>query len=639
MRSLLSRYRPEVLVGLALGVGTVLVFQHACRNEFLNYDDDLCVTANPHVLGGLTWDNVAWAFTTLHFSNWHPLTWLSFQLDAQLFGSAPAGYHATNVVLHAANTVLLFLALRSLTGAVGRSAVVAGLFSLHPLHVEPVAWVAERKGVLSTLFWMLTLLAYAAYARRGGRGRYVLVFLCLVLGLMAKAMLVTLPFVFLLLDYWPLGRADETGTVPLKEGDSPRFVRTPLGRLPGGPGREGVAPTATPAALVREKVPFVVVIVAFCGITLVAQHNSIQPLEQVPASVRLVNVPVNSVHYLVQTAWPMHLTGYYPLATHARSAPEAAGAVLLLTAVSVLAWRSRHRRPYVLVGWLWYLGTLVPVSGLVPLGTHVLADRYTYVPLVGIFWLLTWAGADLARATRAPGWAAPAVAGLLLTVCALLSWVQVTTWHDSRAFWEHYHDVEEPTPRTLSSLGSALREQGRLGEAEHCFREALRLDPASAFAASNLGALLSEGGRSEEALPLLTRAAERDPQNPKAQLNLGLALVRLGRVSESVPFFEAAARLDPDNAGVRNALGTALAEQGRWEEAVPHLEAALRLDPRLPTAHFLLGQDALRRGRPEEAGAHARAALELSPQFAQARRLLESVRDQTAPPGPAPAPR
>ncbi len=419
-----SDFRLTLCLSIALAVVTLLIYSRSFDAGFIQFDDPDYVVQNGHVLQGLTPDSVRWAFTTLACANWHPLTWLSLQLDASVYGGSKAGgFHATNAFLHVANTVLLFLILGRMTGAVWQCATVAALFALHPLHVESVAWVSERKDVLSTLFWMLTMAAYVAYVRRPSLARYLLVALALAAGLMAKPMLITLPFVLLLLDYWPLGR--------WKNGPAPALP-SEIADRPLSPGR-----------LLWEKIPLIVVVLASCVVTFVAQRagRAVGTLETYPLRVRLLNALLAACTYLGQMLLPIDLAVYYPHPGAQISIPLALAAGIVLLAISWLVLWPGRRFPYLAVGWLWYLGTLTPVIGLVQVGRQAMADRYTYVPSIGCFLILSWGVADLALARRWPRLAPGALAGVILGVCGALTWVQLGYWHDDFSVWEHTAEV------------------------------------------------------------------------------------------------------------------------------------------------------------------------------------------------------
>jgi tetratricopeptide (TPR) repeat protein len=608
--------RAPWLISAGLFAATLLLYSRAVDFPFLNYDDHLYVTLNPHVKGGLTGENAAWAFTTFETGNWHPLTWLSLQLDAGLFGAdSAAGFHLTNAVLHATNAALLFLALRALTGALWRSALVAALFALHPLRVESVAWVAERKDVLCALFGILALLAYAHYGRRPGPGRYALVFAALLLGLLAKPMLVTLPFVLLLLDYWPLGRL------------SPR------------------TPGAVPR-LALEKVPLFALAAASCAVTVVAQRGSgaIRTLQEMSLGSRLAGALLAYGAYLRQTVWPVDLAAAYPYHFAPPWSGEAEGCAALLLGLTGLAVWQAGRRPYLLVGWLWYLGMLVPVIGLVQVGIQARADRYTYLPSVGLFLAAVWGAAKLLQ--RRP---AVAAAAAVLVLCAGATWVQLGYWADNESLWRHTLTVTGPgNPHALQNLGIALLDERRPAEALPYLEAGVRLDPYNPTAHFALGRALVELGQYAKAVPPLREALLLKP-DPAMHFPLARALAGLGRADEALAEFrtalpdgdgfqarmalgrhllgeykagaareqfEAAVRLRPGSAEGHLFLGLALAWEGRYDDAATCYRAALRLNPSDPAAHSHLGMALLHQGRREEARGSLERAAALAPDSA-----------------------
>jgi tetratricopeptide (TPR) repeat protein len=612
---------PGVAVGLVLL--TLLVYCRSFSYPFVDLDDQDYVARNRQVQAGLTAEGARWALTTFDCANWHPLAWLSLQLDSTLYGGQNAGgFHRTNVLLHAANALLLFLVLARMTGAVWRSAVVAALFALHPLHVESVAWVAERKDVLSTFFWMLTLAAYLHYVRRPGVGRYLLVMLALALGLLAKPMLVTLPCVLLLLDYWPLGRM---------------------------PGRFILHPSPF---LVLEKLPLFALALASCVVTFLAQRygEAVVPLEVFPPGARLGNALLAYAAYLGKMLWPTRLAVHYPHPGPDVSVAAAVAAGLLLVLLTALVLGPGRRRPYLAVGWLWYLGTLVPVIGLVQVGSQAMADRYTYVPLIGPFLALTWGAADLAAAWRLPRQALVAAAAVILCACGALAWVQVGYWKSQLDLWQHAAAVCETNGLAHLSLGACQYERGMLADARREFekavefgpgraepharlaivladlgrpqqaadeyRRAIDLDPETAWPHFNLGSLLAQLGRPNEAMAELRAAADRDPANAWPHVNLGNLLGEQGRTEEALAEYRRAVELDPANAWPHNNLGNLLGEQGRTEEALAEYRRAIELDPADARPHGNLGKLLQEEGRLEEALAEYRRALKLGDQQA-----------------------
>lgn len=540
---------PTLWFLLALAALTAVVYAPVRHHDFVQVDDPAYVTENPHVLRGLTPEGIAWAFTTGDAANWHPVTWLSHMLDVQLFGVAAGPHHLTNVLLHMANTLLLFGLLVQLTGAVWRSALVAALFAVHPLHVESVAWVAERKDVLSTLFWMLTLWAYVGFVRSQGstagaaappatsrsrRGFYLLMLAFFALGLMAKPMLVTLPCVLLLLDIWPLERL----RLATPEVRSPKANDRPSGRSAAGspragagtrrskdrparartPGKPDLVSTAWP--LVREKLPLFVMAVASSIVTVIVQQRggAVSTLEAYPFSLRLQNALVSVVAYLRSTLWPEGLTVLYPFP---ESVPDwqVAGALAVLGGISFVVYRLARRHPYLLVGWLWYLGTLMPVAGLVQVGLQARADRYTYVPLIGIFIMVAWGVAALLDRMRGVRHVVPIAAIGVILGCTLTARAQVGYWKDNvtlftRATMLTLH-VDEYEAHM--SLGTTLGNQGRVDEAMRHFAEAARLRPQSDAAHCSLGLALARSGRAIDAAREFNEALRLNPGNQAAR--------------------------------------------------------------------------------------------------------------------------
>jgi Flp pilus assembly protein TadD len=605
------------LICLALVVAVFAVFWQVHTHDFVNFDDQEYVTDNPHVRAGLTVQGTAWAFTTFDAGNWHPLTWLSHMLDCQLFGLNPAGHHLASVVLHLANTLLLLLILHRMTGALWRSALVAALFAIHPLHVESVAWVAERKDVLSTLFWLLTIWAYLGYVKRPSPGRYLLVLFAFACGLMAKPMVVTLPFVLLLLDYWPLARMDR-GLPHDGEDLQPHAAR--------GSGEHPV----TLLRLLWEKVPLLALSAVSSVVTFIAQRSggAVEILDVVPVESRLGNALVSYVKYIGKMLWPNHLAIFYP---HPGDSPpwwQTAGAALLLTCITLLVVREAQRRPHLITGWLWYVGTLVPVIGMVQVGGQAMADRYTYVPLIGLFVVVAWSLADLAKTWRYGRLASVVAVGATLSVLTICTWKQVRYWGNSLTLFEHALRVTTNNFVAENNLANALVSQNRLQEAIPHYARAIEIKPTHVEAYNNMGVLLASQGRFREASAYYLRALELKPDSAETHNNLGVALVQLGKVEEATLHYLKATKLKPDYAEAHNNLGNALAEQGRLREAVPYFEKALILNPSYPQAHNNLGVALARQGRLEEAILHFKKALQLKPDFAQASDNLALALDE-----------
>ena len=591
-------------VAALLAAVTVAALWPVLGNGFVGYDDRQYVTKNPHVQSGLTREGIRWAFTTGHAANWHPLTWISHQLDVQLFANDARGHHATSLLLHLASTVVLFLVLRRMTGATGRSAIVAGLFGVHPLHVESVAWVAERKDTLSTLFWWLTMAAYVRYVEAPAARRYAWVAIALLAGLLAKPMLVTLPFVLLLLDHWPLGRTRETS------------MRN----------------------LAIEKLPLLPLVIASSVVTYLVQvrGGAVSSLEVFPLHVRLLNAIVSCGAYLVQAAWPARLSFFYPHPGGPPPAWQVGVSGLALLAVTWLAVRERSRRPYLLTGWLWYLLTLVPVIGLVQVGAQSRADRYTYVPLIGVFIMAAWGLAELRErwAGRSPSGAgkplaavsAPrfawAIVALAFLALAARANAQARVWRDSTTLYGHAIRVIGENSLLDNLFGAALVDEGRHAEAIPWFERAIRLAPANVRARDNLGLARIKSGRPDEAVLGLLEAIRIAPDAPEPHNTLGIALCRLNRAREALPRFEEALRLKPDYVEALTNLGTALVGLGSVDEGLKKLEEATRLEPRHAEAHSKLGLALAQQGRLTEAIPRLEEAVRQEPEYADARQNL-----------------
>jgi tetratricopeptide (TPR) repeat protein len=585
----MKQLRVEFAVGVVLVSLVFAAFGPALSNPFVEIDDSTYITQNPRVLRGLSWEGTRWAFTTFHGSNWHPLTWLSLQADVTLFGSGPWGVHFTNLLLHAAAAVVLFAALRMMTGSVWRSAFVAAFFAVHPLRVESVAWAAERKDVLSGLFWMLALLGFAWYARRPSVGRYLLVFVVFALGLLAKPMLVTLPCVLLLLDWWPLQR------------------------LAGKASAQASARRV--GWLVAEKVPLLALAAASCAVTVWAQQQAASSLAVVAVGPRLANALVSYAAYLGKTVWPVNLALLYPFPIAGVPVAQAVGAVLLLAVITWLGIRFRKTQPALLMGWLWYLGTLVPVLGLVQVGAQAMADRYTYIPSVGIAIAVVWTIAGLAaQRHHEMRWAA-ATAGLLLGA-VVLSWGQTQKWRDDVVLWEHTLAVTgADNPFAQNALGLALNSCGRKQEAVEHFNRGLQSSPHHPELHGNLGAVLLKLGDKAGAFDHLTQAVAAMPGNPLMQHDLGVAYYLLGRVPEAAEHFRKALEINPDFAQAYYRLGQCARRQGNWGEAVAALRKAAALAPDATLHHCALAYVLNRRGDGSEAAAEYREASRLSPNW------------------------
>jgi len=557
----MGKFRTDHWICAGMLIAVLIVFWPTLGHEFIHYDDFSYVVHNSHVKNGLTWSGIQWAFTSTHASNWHPVTWLSHMLDGQLFGLNPGGHHFTNLALHAANTILLFLLLRTMTGALWRSAVVASLFAVHPLHVESVAWVAERKDLLSTFFMLLTILAYAGYIRQPGWKRYVPVVFLFAVGLMAKPMLVTLPFILLLLDYWPLNRMEP-------ESMSREQKRALLKRL------------------ILEKAPLFFLSAVSSAITLFAQTSAIWNLVDIPLPTRLENALISCIKYLGLTFWPRDLAIIYPYPDSFEiSEVLLAFAVLVIISIGVFLTAKKHR--YLPVGWFWFLGTLVPVIGIVQVGSQAMADRYTYIPLIGIFIMLAWGGNDLSRRFRWGAKAAEILTAGLILVLMMLSAHQVAYWKDSITLFQHTIRVTSDNYVAHNNLGIALAQQGKREEASAHFREALRISPVYTHALYNLALNCQNEGKLDEAISHYRELIRLSP-SADARNNLAVALMARGQYDEATAHLLRAMKDDPGNARARNNYGVILMQKGDNDAARIQFEKSLRLDPNYENARINL---------------------------------------------------
>ncbi len=516
------------LAWIALGLCAInlAIYSGLTQHEFIDLDDAVYIYQNPHVVAGVTWDSVKWAFRTGYEAYWHPLTWLSHMLDVQLLGLMnPGAHHAVSLLLHMLSTVLLFVALHRMTGALGRSAFVAALFAAHPLHVESVAWAAERKDVLSTFFWMSTLCAYAWFARQPGKTRYAVVMALFVLGLMSKPMLVTVPFTLLLLDYWPLGR------------------------FAAGGGLKAAAPK-----LVVEKLPLFALSVVSSVITFISQRNvgTVSGLDAIAPLTRVAHALVAYTVYIRKTLWPTDLAPFYHYPSFL-PAWMVVGSAAALIGISALVLRASRERPYLAVGWLWYLGTLVPVIGLIQVGGQAWADRYMYVPLIGLAIIAAWGGLD-AFNRWALSKAAPGVAIVVIVALVLVARQQVTYWQDSYSIWTHALEVTADNEIAEDGLGVALYLQGRTDEAMPHLVRAIRIKPAYPEARLALARCMLRKSMFNEAIAEDRAAIRSRPGFAPAHGDLGLALLRTGQTSDALREFNETVRLDPNNQEAREGL-------------------------------------------------------------------------------------
>src|SRR5271157_2819755 len=540
--------RQTWLICLGLALAVLAAYAPVRSAGFITYDDPAYVIANPHVQGGLSLAGLLWALTTGHASNWHPLTWISHMLDFRLYGMNPAGHHLTSVALHLANSILLFLLLQRMTKAMWPSAMVAALFALHPLHVESVAWVSERKDVLSALFWILSIWAYVRFVEESGAGKakgktsYILSVVLFALGLAAKPMLVTLPFVLLLLDYWPLQRR-----------------QTPI------------------AGLFVEKIPFFILAAASCAVTFFVQRHfgAVMSLAKLPFGMRLANVPVACVRYVAKAFWPAHLAIAYPMLKWPVWA--VAGATVLLLLLSALAlWRVRAQ-PWLAVGWLWFLGALAPVIGVVQVGMQSMADRYSYIPSIGLFIAVVWAARDWGVRLGAR---APMILGVVAAaICLVLTARQAACWRNDQTLF--LHAIQNTTGNFIAYAGLGEYEglHGHTNLAISYLETSVRINPNYPNSRNNLGKILLREGRDDEALAQLQKAVSLDPDLADARYNLGYALLARGRAGEALDQFQAQVNLQPADFKAQNNMGAVLLQNGLAGDAIAYLQKAVELKP------------------------------------------------------------
>ena len=689
------------IVSVVLALAAFGVFSPALKNDFVNYDDPEYVTSNPHITGGLNWENVVWAFTTGHASNWHPLTWVSHMTDWQIFGDRAWGHHLTNLLLHVANTVLLFLLLRRMTGAHWRSALVAGLFALHPLHVESVAWISERKDLLSGFFFFLTLMAYGRYAEGDGESKwggsaasekplkglgpscdatsthinvgvnenrnvirsrvfwFCLSLLLFALGLMSKPMLVTVPCVLLLLDVWPLKRLTflrsiwyELLLLLFAVGLICKLILIPIYYVPPLVSLPFVLLLQEHFLLRRltlrnvfplvEKLPFVMLASASSVVTFIVQRKGGAVSASISLGARISNALVSYARYLGKTFWPFDLSVLYP---HPGQWPAGAvlGAGLLLIALTIAAVvfaRNGGRkmdagvwpRPWLLVGWLWFVGMLVPAIGLIQVGIQSMADRYTYLPLIGIFIILAWETGEVfeswgsgvsGEAHAINAFSVSAI--VILLACGIRTAHQTTYWRSSESLFRHATRVTTKNYLAYNNLGYYLSNRGKIEEAMENYRRALEINPDYEDARNNLGYALAGQKKYAEAIGQYQIALRIKPSHVEVHNNLGNALSEIGHVDEAIEHYRFVLAHQPDHADAHNNLGIALAMQGKLDEAIPHFEAAIRYKKDYASAHSNLGNAFAAQHKLDDAIREYQIALRLKPDDPQAHNNFGNV--------------
>jgi tetratricopeptide (TPR) repeat protein len=577
----LTRLADPRRLSVGLFAVVLVVFLRSLRGEFLHFDEVWHVTQNAHVNTGWSWPNFVWAFRSLEAANWYPLTWLSHMTDCQLFGMQPWGHHLTSIVIHAINTALVFLVLRSLTGATWRSFAVAILFGLHPLRVESVAWISERKDVLSLMFWLLSMWSYARYARAfrvrsAGAGRFYWMALGLfACGLMSKPTVVTLPCVLFLLDFWPLGRIPGFAPQISRPAAAEAGVRNPgLGRL------------------ILEKAPFFVLVGIDSVLTSIAQKEAGMLTSYDTAALglpaRLANALVSYARYIGKTFWPVDLCTLYPHPGHWPAWLIALGGALVF-GIGALGWRFRREKPYLFTGLCWYIGTLVPMIGVVQAGPQSMADRYTYIPSIGLLLALVWALAEITRDWRRRMMWLAGAGGVAAIACSAATFHQIAYWRDGLTVWNRAIAVTENNYIAHNNLATEFADRNQLEDTVRELQETLRINPTFVEANHLMGDKMSNEGRFEEAIRYYRKVLERDPERIVVRNNLGYTLIRLGRFDEAMKEFEIILRRYPKMEGAENNLGYALSMKGRFPEAEAHLRKAIQLDPNVAVSHNTLG--------------------------------------------------
>lgn len=583
----------DLLVCMFLAVVILIAYWHVQYYDLIDYDDISYITKNRYVKSGLSWDGFIWAMKDTHVGYWHPLTWLSHMLDYQLFRSSAGGHHWTNLIFHMANAILLYILLKRTTGNVWKSAFVAAVFAVHPLNVESVAWIAERKNVLSTFLWLLAMWFYVRYVEHPAILRYTLLVLTFSLGLMAKPMLVTLPFVLLLFDYWPLNRLT---------------TRKDLYRL------------------IVEKIPLFILTLLMSVFTFIATRHegAVISFDALSVGDRVSSAILSYVKYLGKIFWPENLAVFYPYTTHI-DLFRIAGAFLVIICISgFVIYLSRHYR-YILVGWLWYLGTLVPVIGFIQAGEQAMADRYIYVPGIGLFIMIAWGIPDLLKKWPKKEVILTVSAGAVLCISIMCTFIQVTYWKNSVTLFEHALKVTQDNYLAHNNLGVALLNQGKSDGAARHFDLAIQIKRDYPAAHTNMGLVLASQGKLEQAIYYYHEALRIKGNDEKARNNLGIAYASMGRFDEAMKRFREALEINPDNADAYNNMGSAMARQGKLKESLRYYEKALQLDADHAMAHNNMGLALANSGRSDEAIVHFTTALSINPNYGEAYKNLAAV--------------
>jgi tetratricopeptide (TPR) repeat protein len=587
MAELIKRYI-VIFIYFALILSTLLVFWQVRNFDFVNYDDKVYVSENSHVLNGLTGSGVVWAFTSCYLGYWQPLTWLSLMVNSQLFGPGPVGFHLVNVFLHLANTLLLFAVLRKMTAAIWPSAFVAALFAIHPMHVESVAWISERKDVLSTLFWFLTMFAYVRYVEKPSIGRYIIAIIFFALGLMSKPMLVTLPFVLLLLDYWPLSR----------------FLNSKFSIL----------------NLLCEKIPFFILAAVSGVVTFLTQKagSVIFDTKTVPLADRVGNAFLSYARYIGKFFWPQNLAVFYPFDVGSLVVRQMAMSIVLLIVISVLVIYFGQNRRYLPVGWFWFIGTLVPVIGLVTFTGSAYADRFTYIPYIGLFIMLAWGLPELLSGWPNRKIVLGVAASMTLTALGIFAYWQVSVWNNSITLFSHALEVTQSNAVVHNYLGNSYFDLKRYQDAMESCKQAVNLMPDYAEANYNLGNAYSKLGRYQDAAQAYKQAVKIKPDYAEAYNNLAVAYVNIGSFQDALESCRQAVTIKPDYAEAYNNLGNACLSLGRWQDAIENYKQAIRIKPNWAVAYCNLGAAYGKIGSFQDAIEMYKQAVRIDPALAEA---------------------
>ena len=596
IRQWIRSHPVHIFICLGLALIIIVPFYQTSQFKFVIYDDSRYILGNKNIQAGFDRSSVSWAFTTLFASNWQPLTWLSLMLDSKIYGTNAGGYHLTNMLFHQVNTLLLFLILVRMTGGLWKSGFVAALFAVHPLHVESVAWVMARKDVLSTMFWLLTIAAYAHYADNLSLKRYVWVFIAFGLGLMSKPMLVTLPFVLLLLDYWPLRRFQEGAFIP---------------------GRR----------LILEKIPLIALSAFISAITIHAQGSSgaLKPFGDIGLSERIANAVVSYGGYVAKMLWPLNLACFYSYPT---SFPISVVLLYLtfLGAASFFSFRYIRTAPYLAMGWLWYLITLLPVIGIIQVGSQAMADRYTYIPLIGLFITIAWGVPDLLKENLFYRYFIPVAAGTTIMLLVILTFKQTGVWKDSVALFEHAIAVTEENYVAHNNLGSYLMRHKRFAEAASHFEKVVKIKPDDEKYLNNLGIALFRQNRYDEAMTYYLRAIAISPRFADSYYNAADVCLFSGRDNEALEYYRKGLSLRPGNAVAENNVGEILIRQGKLDEAIIYLRAAIKHHPDYAVARNTLAVVLTRKNQISEAIAELNEAVRINPQYTEAINNLSKLK-------------